>query len=383
MSSDPTRISAQTGRADARPAIPAGVVCAQDYERLAEESLSPVVFAQTAGGAGGEAALRRNRVAFEAAVTTPRMLANFAGASTRLALGDVELPHPILLAPVAHQGLYHPQGETETARAAAVVGAPMVCSTLSSRSLEDIAKVAGAPLWFQLYLQPDWDVSLDLVRRAEAAGFAGLVVTIDTPAQTPSLRALRAGFTGEGCVAANLAGYPAADMSPPKPGESRIFGGPMRSAPTWETIARLAAETRLPLWVKGILHADDARLALQAGAIGIIVSNHGGRAFDGAPAALSALPAVRAAVGEAVPLLLDSGVRSGRDVFTAIASGADAVLIGRLQVYALAVAGALGVSHMLRLLREELELAMALAGCPDLSAIRRLGAAPGSPPPSC
>lgn len=149
----------------------------------------------------------------------------------------------------------------------------------------------------------------------------------------------------------------------------------MRHAPRLSDIGRLKAETRLPLWIKGVLHPEDARQFLAAGADGLIVSNHGGRAFDGAPAALSALPAIREAVGDTVPVLMDGGVRSGRDVFTAIAHGADAVLVGRLQAYALAVAGALGVAHMIRLLREELELNMALAGCPDLAAIRRLGAA--------
>lgn len=375
MSSDPTRIGPEAGLATARPVLPPGVFCAQDYERLAEERLSPAVFAHTAGGSGDEAALARNRSAFEAAVTTPRMLVDFDGANTQVRASRLDLPHPILLAPLAHQGLYHPKGELETAQGAAVVGAGLVCSTLSSNTLEDIASACGPARWFQLYLQPDWAVSLDLVRRAEAAGYQGLVLTVDAPVQTPSLRALRAGFTGEGSIAANLAAYPAPPPPPLASGESRVFGGPMRQAPRLRDIARLKAETGLPLWIKGVLHPEDARQFLAAGADGLIVSNHGGRAFDGAPAALSALPAVRQAVGDAVPVLMDGGVRSGRDVFAAIAHGADAVLIGRLQAYALAVAGALGVAHMIRLLREELELNMALAGCPDLAAIRRLGAA--------
>lgn len=375
MSSDPARIGPGAGLATARPVLPPGVFCAQDYERLAEERLSPAVFAHTAGGSGGEAALGRNRSAFEAAVTTPRMLVDFDGANTLVRAAGLDLPHPILLAPLARQGLYHPKGELETAQAAAVVEAGLVCSTLSSNTLEDIARAAGPARWFQLYLQPDWAVSLDLVRRAEAAGYQGLVLTVDAPVQTPSLRALRAGFTGEGSIAANLAAYPAPATPAPAPGGSRVFGGPMRQAPRLQDIARLKAETRLPLWIKGVLHPEDARQFLAVGADGLIVSNHGGRAFDGAPAALSALPAVREAVGDTVPVLMDGGVRSGRDVFTAIAHGADAVLIGRLQAYALAVAGALGVAHMIRLLREELELNMALAGCPDLAAIRRLGAA--------
>lgn len=380
MSSDRPPISPQAGRAPARSALPAGVFCAGDYERLAQDRLDAALFAHTAGGAGDEAALRRNRAAFEGAVTTSRMLSDFAQATTAVRIGDAQRPHPILLAPLAHQGLYHPQGELETARGAAVVGAGLICSTLSSHTLEDIAAVAGPDRWFQLYLQPDPEVSHDLVRRAEAAGYAALVVTVDAPAQSPSLRALRAGFAGIEGPAANLAAYPPAAPPAIAPGESRIFAGPMRHAPTFQTLADLKSSTRLPLWVKGILHPQDAIQAIAAGADGIIVSNHGGRAFDGAPASLSALPAIRQAVGESYPLLMDGGVRAGRDIFTALALGADGVLVGRLQAYALAAAGALGVAHMVRLLREELELNMALAGCPDLAAIRRLGATLASPP---
>jgi isopentenyl diphosphate isomerase/L-lactate dehydrogenase-like FMN-dependent dehydrogenase len=170
------------------------------------------------------------------------------------------------------------------------------------------------------------------------------------------------------CIAANLRPEPA--VQPPEtPGDSRIFQGLMRAAPTWDDLAWLMAQTSLPVWVKGVLHPDDALALRAAGAAGIVVSNHGGRSLDGAPASLAMLPAVRAAVGDEYPLLLDGGIRSGTDIFKALALGADAVLVGRLQLYALSVAGALGVAHMIKLLREELEVCMALAGCATLDDI--------------
>lgn len=173
------------------------------------------------------------------------------------------------------------------------------------------------------------------------------------------------------CVAANLRDHTAPANITLNPGESRVFQGIMRDAPTWKDLEWLMTQTSLPVWVKGVLHPDDARALQNMGVAGIIVSNHGGRSLDGAPASLDALPAIRAAVGTSFPLLLDSGIRSGSDIFKALALGADAVLIGRLQMYALSVAGALGVAHMIKLLCEELEICMSLAGCATLKEINR------------
>jgi isopentenyl diphosphate isomerase/L-lactate dehydrogenase-like FMN-dependent dehydrogenase len=197
------------------------------------------------------------------------------------------------------------------------------------------------------------------------------VVTLDAPVQAPSLRALRVGFRlPDAPGPANLAGQTTVSTMPAvSRGESRILQGAMSQAPGWRDLPWLLGQTRLPVLVKGVLHPCDARVLKRAGVAGLIVSNHGGRALDGAPASLDALPAVRQAVGTDFPLLLDSGIRSGADIFKAIALGADAVMIGRLHIYALAADGALGVAHMLRLLREELELCMALAGCPTLADI--------------
>lgn len=353
--------------------IPEGIHCASDYEAIAPSFLDAPVHAHFAGGSGRERTLEANLRAFAAVGIQPRLLRDVRAGHTRLSLLGRDLAHPVLLAPVAFQALAHPLAERETARAAAATDTGLVASTLSSCSLEEVAQAAGPDRWFQLYVQPRREDTLDLVRRAEAAGYGALVVTLDAPVQAPSLRALRAGFRMPDTLRpANLAGHAAAPaMSVLSHADSRIFQGIMRHAPGWRDLPWLLGQTRLPVLAKGVLHPCDAKLLARAGVAGIVVSNHGGRVLDGAPASLDALPAIRQAVGDGYPLLLDSGIRSGADVFKAIALGADAVMIGRLQVYALAAAGALGVAHLLRLLREELELCMALAGCATLAEIDR------------
>ena len=350
--------------------IPRDILCAQDYEALAGHFIDAPAHAYIAGGCGSDVTVAANRAAFARRQVVPRLLRDVTGGHTRLSLFGQSLAHPLLLAPVAYQTMVHPLGERETARAAAATDTPLVLSTLATSTLEQIAQVPGLQGWFQLYFQPERAATLDLVRRAEAAGYRVLVVTLDATIKTPSLSAVRAGFTMPAdIVAANLAAYPVPAAIALQPGESRIFQGAMREAPTLDDLAWLMHETRLPVVVKGVQHPADARLLQDMGVAGLVVSNHGGRALDGAPASLDTLPAIRRAVGEAFPLLFDSGIRSGSDVFKAIALGADAVLIGRLQVYALAVAGALGVAHLLKLLREELELCMAQAGCATLAEI--------------
>jgi isopentenyl diphosphate isomerase/L-lactate dehydrogenase-like FMN-dependent dehydrogenase len=314
--------------------------------------------------------VQANRAAFAHYAIYPRLLRDVTGGSTRLMLLGRELAHPILLAPVAFQKLVHPQGELETARAAAATDTPLVCSTLATQRLEDVAAAAGPQRWFQLYFQARRAATLDLVRRAEAAGYTALVVTVDAAIQLPSFQARRSGFVmPEACRAVNLAGYEAPSQVQLATGKSVIFQGYMREAPTWDDLAWLQQQTPLPLLVKGILHPADARRVQSMGIAGLVVSNHGGRALDESPASLRVLPAIRAAVGDDFPLLFDSGIRSGSDVFKALALGANAVMVGRLQMYALGVAGALGVAHMLRLLREELEACMAQAGCASLGEI--------------
>lgn len=351
--------------------IPPEIHCAQGYETLARDFIDPAHFAYIDGGSGDDLTAQANRAAFARWSICPRLLRNVQDGSTALTLAGQPLPHPILLAPVAYQTLAHPQGELETARGAAVLQTPLIASTLSSHTLEQIAAQAGPQRWFQLYLQPQRDVTLDLLRRAEAAGYRAIVVTLDAAIQLPSRNALRAGFQLPAhCVAANLGQYPQPAQPSLQPGDSRIFQGTLRHAPLREDLEWLLAQTRLPVWLKGVLHPDDAHSLQALGISGLVVSNHGGRTLDGAPSSLAMLPHVRAAVGADYPLLFDGGIRSGSDIFKAIALGANAVLIGRLQLYALSVAGALGVAHLLRTLREELEATMALAGCATLHDVR-------------
>lgn len=355
----------------ANASIPPEIGCAQDYEALAPHYLAMPVYAYIAGGSGDDVTVAANRAAFEAHSIVPRVLRDVTAGHTHLRLGGESFAHPVLLAPVAHQRLAHEKAELESARAARATDAGMILSTLSSCRLEEVATLAGHQRWFQLYFQPRREVTLDLVSRAHDAGFGTIVVTLDAAIQIPSKRAVNAGFRLPAeCVAANLSGYPAASPLELNANDSRVFQGAMKSAPTWDDLAWLIEQSPLPVWVKGVLHADDARELRQRGMAGIVVSNHGGRSLDGAPASLRMLPSIRAAVGADYPLLLDGGIRSGSDVFKAIALGADAVLVGRLQMYALAVAGALGVAHMIKLLREELEACMAHAGCATLVDIR-------------
>ncbi len=345
---------------------PPEVYGAQDYETLAGRVIPAPTLAYIAGGSGRGITVAANTAAFSHYAVVPRVLCDVRAGHTRCTLGGQEFEHPLLLAPVAHQKLVCADGELASARAADATDSGLVCSTLSSSRLEDIAAVAGPRRWFQLYFQPDRAATLELVRRAEAAGFTAIVVTLDATIQVAGHSALQAGFRWPAeCVPANL------QSRDPARSDNRIFAGVMSAAPTWQDLDWLMGECRVPVWVKGVMHPRDATELRGRGVAGAVVSNHGGRGLDGAPASLLSLPLVRAAVGSTFPLLFDGGIRSGADVFKALALGADAVLIGRLQMYALATAGALGVAHLLKLLREELEVCMALSGCATLAQIDR------------
>ena len=349
--------------------IPAGVVNLADYERLAAQRLDANAWAYLSGGAGDEITVRWNREAFDRIGLTPRVLRGGPGGHTRLELFGKTFAHPILVAPVAYQRLAHADGESGTAAAAAALDAGLVLSTLASETLEQVAATAGPRRWLQLYVQPERAYTLDLVARAEAAGYEALVVTVDAPINGARDRERRAGFRlPPGIVAANLESYLA---PPPATPSSMVFDHFMAVAPSWSDIDWLAAQTRLPVVLKGILHADDAELAIAHGAAGIVVSNHGGRTLDTLPATLEVLPGIADRVGGRVPVLMDGGIRRGTDVFKALASGASAVMVGRPVVYGLAVAGVRGAAHVLRLLRDEFEIAMALTGCATLADIRR------------
>ncbi len=360
-----------------------GPVCLADYERLAATRLDANAWAYFAGGAADEITLRWNREAFDRLAILPRVLTGGPGGTTRLTLLGQTYAHPIFLAPVAYQKLAHPEGELATAAAAAAQDACMVLSTQASVTLEAAAEAGATCRWFQLYLQPARATTLSLVRRAEAAGYTALVVTADAPVNGVRNREHRAGFAlPPGIVAENLTGG-AAPPAPLAPGASLVLDGLMAAAPTWQDLTWLRSETALPIVVKGLLSADDAVRAVEAGVAAIIVSNHGGRTLDTLPATIDVLEEVAYAVAGRVPLLLDGGLRRGTDVLKALALGASAVLVGRPVVYGLAAGGAYGVAHVLRLLRDELEIAMALSGCRTLAdigphLIRRTSAPPSA-----
>ncbi|MFT4089570.1 MAG: alpha-hydroxy acid oxidase [Asticcacaulis sp.] len=351
-------------------AIPRDIVSVGDYAAYARERLSPMAWDYLDSGAGDEITLNENKAAFQRIRLKGRVLGEVAGGHTRLELFGQTYAHPVFLAPLAYQKLFHPDGEMATALAAQVTETAMILSTLSTTPLEDVARTHPDAAWFQLYLQSDRGVSLDLIRRAEAAGYKALVVTVDAAMGGIRSREQRAGFhLPEPLRPVHL---PAAKAFPPlKPGQSVVFDGLMAQAPTWADIDWVVSQTRLPVVLKGILAPEDALRAIKAGAAGIIVSNHGGRVIDTLPATIEALPDIVAAVGGQVPVLLDGGIRRGTDVFKALAYGASAVLIGRPYVQALSAAGALGVAHAVRTLREELEIVMALSGCATLKAIGR------------
>ena len=350
-----------------------------DFEAAAQACLDANAGAYLAGGAADEITLRHNGQAWQRLTLAPRVLRPLAGGHTRLSLLGQALAHPILLAPVAYQRLFHPEGERATALAAAVQGAGLVLSAQASTLLEDVAALVlpepgRGPLWFQLTWQADRGWLRALLQRVQAAGYQALVLTVDAPTHGARDRERRAGFRlPAGVSAVNLADAPRRAAAPAGSGGSAQFDGLLHHAATWDDVAWLLQTTRLPVLLKGVLHADDALQAAALGVAGVIVSNHGGRTLDTAPATAQALPriahALAARPGPAPALLVDGGIRRGTDVFKALALGAQAVLVGRLPMYGLAVGGALGVAQVIRLLRDELEIAMALTGCRTLADI--------------
>jgi 4-hydroxymandelate oxidase len=343
-------------------------VALPDYAAAAAERLEAQARAYFDGGAADELTLAANLRAWQQIGLQSRVLRPMAGAHTRVELLGRTLAHPVLLAPVAYQRLAHPEGELATAQAAAALQAGMVLSTQSSVPVEAVAHIMrrdpdSGPLWFQVYIQPDRDFTLALVRRAEAAGCEALVLTVDAPVSGARDRERRTGFRlPPGVRAVHLEGLRPPPAPALQPGQSALFDGLLAAMPTWDDVAWLVGHTRLPVLLKGITHPEDARLAREAGAAGLVVSNHGGRTLDTLPATAELLPRIVAAA-DGLPVLVDGGIRRGTDVLKALGLGASAVLVGRPQVHALAVAGAQGVAHMLRLLRDELEIAMALTGC--------------------
>ncbi len=324
------------------------IVAVQDYEPIARERLPREVYDFVAGGAGDEWTLRENERAFERWTLRPRVLGGVSPDPSTAILGT-PMSMPIMVAPWGYQRLLHPEGEVATARAAARAGTVMAAATSSEGILEAIAAASDAPKWWQLYLFADRDFTTAMLRRVAEAGYAALLFTVDLPVLGTRYRDLRNAFK--------------------MPPELLPSGGPYDATITWDDLAWIRERSGLPILVKGILTAADARLAIEAGADGIVVSNHGGRQLDGGPAGIEALTEVAEAVAGRVPVLVDGGVRRGTDVFKAIALGAAAVLVGRPAAWGLAVDGEDGVCRVLEILREELRTAMKLAGCGAISDI--------------
>lgn len=399
------------GIAGKRPQVPADMNRLRDAARRA---LSPEAFAYIAGGAGDESTTRANRAAFNRWRILPRMLRNVAERDMSVEVFGDRLPAPVLLAPIGVLEMAHPEADLAVARAAAAEGVPMIFSNQASVAMEACAGVmGGSPRWFQLYWSTSDEVIASFVSRAEACGCTAIVLTLDTTmlgwrprdldlAYLPFLRGKGiAQYTSDPVFRAHLADVdtsqaesPALSLSTVRvaleqlrnyPGRffEKLRSGTPRAAVqqfiatysrpslTWDELAYLRDLTDLPIILKGILHPDDARKAIEHDMDGIIVSNHGGRQVNGAVGAFDMLPAIVAAVDERIPVLFDSGIRYGDDVFKALALGATAVCIGRSYVYGLAIAGQVGVQTVIRNLLADFDLTMGLAGCTSIDEITR------------
>jgi len=344
----------------------------RSVQAAAEQVMTPGAVGYVSGGAGAEDTMRANREAFDRWRLVPRMLRGIpAERDLSTDILGTPSPAPLLLGPVGVLSIVHADAERAVARAAAAVGLPMVLSTASSTSMEDVqSELAGSPAWYQLYWPSDQDVALSLVQRASAAGFRALVVTLDTwqlgwrprdldTAYLPFLRGEGiANYTSDPAFRAGLTVSPEED---PNAAVLHFLGMFNHPALTWDDLAWLREQTDLPIVLKGIQHPDDARRAADAGVQGLICSNHGGRQVDGAIGSLDALPGVVAAAGD-LTVLFDSGIRTGADVVKALALGARAVLVARPWVYGLGLSGQAGVEQVLRGLLADLDLQLGLSG---------------------
>ncbi len=369
------------GLAGHTPKLP---IDSRELEERAREQLSAEAFGYVAGGAGRELTMDANLRAFERWEIVPRMLRDVSERRLGVSVLGTAMPAPVLLAPVGVQSIVHPDAELAVGRAAAAFGLTPILSTASSHTLEAVAEAMEpahpASRWYQLYWPRDRDVAASFVARAGDAGYEVLVVTLDTwllgwrprdlaNAYLPFLKGEGvANYFSDPVIRAALERPPEEDPGPAIAQWAYQFANPRV---TWEDLVWLREQTVMPIVLKGILHADDARRALEAGVDGVIVSNHGGRQVDGSIGALDALPAVREAVGQDLAVLFDSGIRGGADVFKALALGADAVCVGRPYVWGLALDGQAGVEHVLRCLLAELDLTLALSGHTEIAQVDR------------
>jgi 4-hydroxymandelate oxidase len=344
------------------------IVNLDELEPLARKRLDPAAYDYYAGGSGDEATLGQNRSAWRDITLRHRALVDVSKRDLSTTVLGQRIPFPALIAPTAFHKLAHPDGECATARAAS--GTVMILSTLSTMPVEDVVRAARGPVWFQLYVLRDRGMTRELVARAASAGCKALVLTVDAPLLGRRERDVKRAFVlPPGITIANLA------QALPKTGNDSglavWFASQLDASLTWKDLEWLRSLTDLPIVVKGIVRGDDAARAVEHGASAVVVSNHGGRQLDGAPATARALPEVVAAAAERAEVFVDGGVRRGVDVVRALALGARAVLLGRPILWALAAGGEAGVTRALSLFAAEIDLAMALCGCPDVSTITR------------
>ncbi len=351
------------------PSVPVSIA---ELERRAAEAMDERAANYVFAGAGSEGTIDANREAFGRFRIVPRMLRDVAARDLSTTILGTTMPAPLLLAPIGVQKVVHPDGELATARAAASLGLPMIASTASAFSLEEIAEASGeAPRWFQLYWPNDRDLAASLVARAEAAGYDAIVLTVDTfipgwkprdlqQAWLPFLEGMGvANYFQDPVFRAGLESTPEADVGA---ATGHFLGIQANPSLCWDDLEWLKGQTELPILIKGIQHPDDAIEAAKRGIEGIVVSNHGGRQVDGAIASLDALPAIAEAAGDDLTILFDSGIRSGSDAIKALALGADAVCLGRPYIWGLALEGQAGVETVLKMVLAELDLSLALCG---------------------
>jgi lactate 2-monooxygenase len=353
----------------------------EDLEKKAKEHLRQEPYYYLAASAGAEVTAKNNTKAFEKWQIVPRMLCDTSKRDLSVELFGRTLSYPILCAPVGVQSIIHPEGELASARAAASMDVPFVSSTASTYSLEKISKEIGsAEKWFQLYWSNDREIAASMVKRAEASGYSAIVITLDTPMMAwrekdienkylPFLRGEGIGnYLEDPVFCSRLTRSPKEDMTSAIMLWAKVFGNPTL---TWKDLEYIRFQTSLPILLKGILHPADAKLALEHGADGIIVSNHGGRQVDGAISSIDALPEICEVIKDEIPVLLDSGIRRGSDIIKSLALGAKAVLVGRPYMYGLALAGEEGVKQVLRNLIADFDLTLALSGKTSLKEINK------------
>jgi len=345
-----------------------------EYEAAARQTMGATAYDYYAGGAGDEVTLESNHSAYHRYALHYRVLRDVTHRNLRTTVAGQEVALPVLIAPTAFQRLAHPEGELAMARAAGRLGTVMILSTLATTSIEEVTAVATGPVWFQLYVYKDRRATAELVLRAQAAGCGALVLTVDAILAGRRERDLRNGFhLPPGLEVKNLqaAGKEQLPAQDGGSGLTTYIADLFDPSLSWKDVEWLAGLTDLPLWIKGIVHPEDARLAAEHGAAGVVVSNHGGRQLDTSPATIDVLPAIADAVGDGMELIVDGGVRRGTDVVKALALGARAVAVGRPALWGLAVDGQAGVEHALGLLRDEFDTALGLCGCRSVAEIGR------------